>query len=383
MIYFSKYNKIIKINKLTFRHFTIKGNSLHNNCINLVIFIGLLCICLPQNVCASDTEDLRSAQKAIDARNFTEALNYLRPLAKRGNRQAELELGTMYEIGQGVKPDMNEALKWYKRAAKVKQSPKLSVHLTYSKELNDPKKEFKTWLEQAKSGDSQAQNDLGYCYLKGLGVKVNYVEAKKWFEKSSAQGNTNAMVNLGFVYQNGAGIQQNYDMAAKLYRQAADGDNIVGKNNLGLMYVNGIGINKDYSEAAKLFKQASDAGNMDAMSNLGYLYQKGYGLPKDFHKAVRLYLKSASYGNPAARYNLGYMYQAGIGVTQNYAKAAKLYELAAGSGYPEAQCRLGFMYQNGMGVPKDYSKALKYYKKQADAKASLMVPDDSLETVSP
>jgi hypothetical protein len=38
-------------------------------------------------------------------------------LAKQGNISAQLNLGVMYERGQGVAKDYAEALKWYRLAA--------------------------------------------------------------------------------------------------------------------------------------------------------------------------------------------------------------------------------------------------------------------------
>ncbi len=331
------------------------------------------------NCFASDSEDLRQAQKAYDVKDYQKALNYLQPLVKKGNKQAEFELGTMYELGHGVPQSISKAMELYKRASSTKSPMHLSVHLTYTNKPDNPAKQFKIWLKQAMDGDSLAQNDVGYCYLKGIGTKIDYAEAKKWLKEAVKQNNDNAMVNLGFMYQNGAGIEQDLAKAAKLYEQASNMNNIVAKNNLGVMYVRGLAFAPNYNEAAKLFKDASDAGNVDALSNLGYLYQNGFGVPKDMSKAVRYYLKSAGYGNAAARYNLGYMYQTGNGVNKNYAKAARLYELAAKDGYPEAQNCLGFMYQNGIGVPKDYKLALKYYKDLAKKRQAMMMPVTSLE----
>src|SRR5579862_8981086 len=44
-------------------------------------------------------------------------VDQLRQQAEDGNSDAEVKLAMMYEMGQGVPKDFNEALKWYKAAA--------------------------------------------------------------------------------------------------------------------------------------------------------------------------------------------------------------------------------------------------------------------------
>lgn len=43
-------------------------------------------------------------------------------MADQGNDLAQYNLGYMYEMGMGVIPDRNEAIKWYKKAATKKNN---------------------------------------------------------------------------------------------------------------------------------------------------------------------------------------------------------------------------------------------------------------------
>ena len=47
-------------------------------------------------------------------------------------------------------------------------------------------------------GYDVAQNDLGFCYDKGLGVTQDYAEAVKWYRKSAEQGYASAQCSLGY-----------------------------------------------------------------------------------------------------------------------------------------------------------------------------------------
>jgi tetratricopeptide (TPR) repeat protein len=73
--------------------------------------------------------------------------------AKNGDRQAPMWLGTGYEQGWFGKPDFQQALKWYSRAA---------AH-----------------------GDPDAQNSLGQMYENGEGVQQDYARAAYWYRKAA------------------------------------------------------------------------------------------------------------------------------------------------------------------------------------------------------
>lgn len=89
------------------------------------------------------------------------AVEMLRPLAEQGDADAQLNLGLMYKIGEGVPQDYAEAAKWYRKAA--------------DQGLND------------------AQNNLGVMYSSGLGVSQDYVQAHMWFSLAAVAGNRNSL----------------------------------------------------------------------------------------------------------------------------------------------------------------------------------------------
>ena len=67
---------------------------------------------------------LDSASAALKAKNYDLARSIYEPLAKQGNATAQNELGSLYAMGQGVKPDYDKAYFWYQKAAdQVKVAP--------------------------------------------------------------------------------------------------------------------------------------------------------------------------------------------------------------------------------------------------------------------
>src|SRR5215475_1560259 len=69
----------------------------------------------------------------------------LKERAAQGDASAQLQLGGMYYIGQGVPQDYTEALRWYRLAAA--------------------------------QGEASAQYNLGGMYEAGAGVPQDYVQA--------------------------------------------------------------------------------------------------------------------------------------------------------------------------------------------------------------
>ena len=49
--------------------------------------------------------------------DYQTALSELRPIAESGNAWAQVSLGEMYEDGQGVSQDYQQAKTWYQKAA--------------------------------------------------------------------------------------------------------------------------------------------------------------------------------------------------------------------------------------------------------------------------
>lgn len=61
--------------------------------------------------------DLQAGLGAMGRSDYAMALAELRPLADRGNAEAQFNLGQMYTYGWGVKKDLTQATQWYREAA--------------------------------------------------------------------------------------------------------------------------------------------------------------------------------------------------------------------------------------------------------------------------
>ncbi len=83
-----------------------------------------------------------------------------------------------------------------------------------------------TMMAQAAVQDhADAQFYLGFCYLKGWGVKQDLREATQWCRKAAMQGCDDAQYVLGSSYEYGVGVEENVVEAIKWYRKAAEQGN--------------------------------------------------------------------------------------------------------------------------------------------------------------
>jgi TPR repeat protein len=131
--------------------------------------------------------------------DYATALKFWRPLAEQGDASAQVKLGLMYEIGQGVLKDDAEAVKWYRNAAE--------------------------------RGVAEAQANLGYMYSSGRGLPKDRHEAIKWYRKAAKQGHAAAQNSLGIMYARGEGAPKDNFLAYMWFFLAAElSDNEARKN---------------------------------------------------------------------------------------------------------------------------------------------------------
>jgi len=177
------------------------------------------------------------------------ALNMYRDAIIEGNSLAMVNLGIMYQNGEGIDQCHDTAVNLYKMSLK--------------------------------GGCDLAAVHLGHMYMEGLGVKKNYHMAKTLFEiakipdwetyKPHKMVTMLATTNLGYIYDEGLGVRQNYEHAAKLYLWSVNQGHDVAMNNLGILYHEGNGIKQNYQKAADLYKRAIELGNSAAERNLAAL----------------------------------------------------------------------------------------------------------------
>jgi hypothetical protein len=97
--------------------------------------------------------------------------------------------------------------------------PGIKVQLPARAPEPNPAEQYRKAAEQ---GLAAAQNELGLCYAKGLGVEQDLREAVKWFRKAAEQGHADGQYDLAYCYDSGKGVEMDEQEAVKWYRKAAE-----------------------------------------------------------------------------------------------------------------------------------------------------------------
>lgn len=232
------------------------------------------------------------------AKSDQEALVWYRKSVKQKDRLGQYLLGTMYEDGQGVNKDLNEALRLYRLSAAQDYDPAVQK-LRKLEAATAPPAAPPAPAAPTMSADEAYR--LGGKNWNGDGVAKNEAEAVRLFRIAAMQGHAAAATDLGFAYEFGRGVTTNLGEAVRWYKAGAEGGNLIGQTNLGYMYDSGRGVNQDYAQAAYWYRRAANAGHARAQSNLGELYENGKGVQLDLNEAIRLYQLAARQGNEYAR----------------------------------------------------------------------------------
>ena len=206
--------------------------------------ISLICMLMAitgmsATVIAGDMED---ALNYFNSKNFPLAFSAYRKAADQGNPVAQLNLGIMYNNGQGVVQSSAQAVSWFRKSAE--------------------------------QGNANAQANLGAMYYNGQGVAQDYVQAVFWYRKAAEQGDALAEVNLGIAFSTGKGVAQDFQQAVSWFRKAANAGNALAEFNLAYMYDNGRGVAQDYREAVHWYHKAAAHGFAEAQSALEPMFKK-------------------------------------------------------------------------------------------------------------
>ncbi len=137
----------------------------------------------------SSAASAAAAQQAYADGRYDVARRLWLRLAETHDRQAELGLALLYDIGRGVPRDSPTAYGWYHRAAVA--------------------------------GLPEAEFNVAVMQDAGDGVAHDVAEAATWYARAAAHGDHRAEYNLGQLYASGEGVPRNIDEAATWLRAAA------------------------------------------------------------------------------------------------------------------------------------------------------------------
>ena len=81
--------------------------------------------------------------------------------------------------------------------------------------------QIEKWLEES-SWSVAAQYNLGIAHMEDDGVRVDKLEAFKWFKKAAEKGSSKEYWRLGFCYDEGQGAAKDPEEAFNWFMKAAN-----------------------------------------------------------------------------------------------------------------------------------------------------------------
>ena len=149
---------------------------------------------------------------------------------------------------------------------------------------------FRAWKKLADVGEAEAENNIGFLYERGHGVKQSYARAIQWYTKAADQGLPEAKHNLGMLAFHGYGMEQNYLKARRQFTAAAELDLGIAAYMMGLIFYKGHGVAINEPRAREWFLEAASNGSPEGQFMASYMFQAGEGHPKQESEPLKAYI---------------------------------------------------------------------------------------------
>lgn len=144
---------------------------------------------------------VRAGVQAWQSGNFDEAIRQWRPLADRGDPDAQYNLAQAYKLGRGVPLNMTLAEQWYERAARQGHE-QAGANLGLILFQNGRRREAMPYIERAAAGgDPRAQYVLGTALFNGDVVPRDWPRAYALMSRAAADGLPPAVQQLQAMAQ--------------------------------------------------------------------------------------------------------------------------------------------------------------------------------------
>lgn len=238
-------------------------------------------------------------------------------------------------------------------------------------------------------GNTQAQVNVAWCYLYGIGTQKDPKRAYEYFVEAAKKGSKIAQSNRAWCLLNGLGVEQDIEQAVRLFGTLSTQLSSIPsfgasyKGNTAILFppeedpikvaerqyyfalceMHGWGVEFNPKGAFEKLQELSNV-LVGAKITIADCYLRGIAVTKDESRGHQLLLPLAEISQ-AAKVRLARTFMHGSGTDKDVKRAIELLEEAAKTDYPEAIEKLAFAYENGLGVAVDNVKAIELYEKAA------------------
>ena len=261
----------------------------------------------------------------------SEKNNYLQQ-CQNGNGKGCRDLGTLYELGLGVKKDPLKARYYAQKGCELGsgESCNRAGNLYGNHLFNlpvDDEKASEMYMKGCELNYAVACNNLGLRYINGKGVVRNLDLAETFLQKSQRLG-SNTYNNLGYLYESKGDLAK----AEEYYNKECDTRDAMACGNLAVLYQS----QKRNIDAYNYMLKACNLSDADACQLASMMiYRKEVEVNNPKETMFQLSANACELGNKTGCSDTGYSYEIGLGVPKDLKKAKKYYQKA---------CKMGHQY---------------------------------------
>ena len=278
--------------------------------------------------------------QAEDSSGAPSAFAVFKAQAELGDREAQYNLGVMFETGWSVPVNNQKAVRWY--------------------------------IAAAKQGHANAQLRLGMLYYLGIGAAQSNIKGEKWIRKAGKQGQPLAERLNQVLFKNELADVLSPASVISQVREAYLNDEHSASPVLESLLRSA----KQQALRVEKEKQQTSLRERHAQRNEGGLKKPGFVEPAEeqqLSSVVPAFLGEATdeekrtlargsiatirlqaeVGVASAQYSLGRMHELGIKLPLDKKRALEWYEKSAQQGFAAAEYRIGIAYLYGVGVERD------------------------------
>lgn len=331
------------------------------------------------------------------------AKHWHRVAAEMGHPDAQFELGLILLNKRDLGWMAGSLSAWLNHRADQEKSLVAALFPAGLESDSDPAEAFSWLLRAAQAGKAEAQSNVGWLRLKGIGCERDRVEAHRWFTSAAVHDVSQAALGLAEYYGAADATDQDLAQSALWAKKASDLGNASGSHRYGLALRDGAGVERDLSEAEKYLALALKQGHPTAAYDgallvlarnpstgeiqalieqvrrcakqnhipsvmlLADLYGRGDRFQADIREAAHWYRVAADQGNAQAQFMIGCLYARGEGVEPDLKYSARYFEFAGKNGHSQAAFNLGVLHLNGHGVEQSVTEAKRWFGLAAEA----------------
>ena len=268
--------------------------------------------------------------------------------ARAGLAEAQRRVGDCYLTGQGVPPNLAEAMRWLERAAEAGNTA------------------AQTQLASLALLGARASAP-GCLFAPGPGNQPDFAAAERWSRRAAAAGSAEAHALLGLILTSGPADRRDADAGRACYRDAAAGGSSRGQLGLAMALLSD-GERTSAQQAQDLLHRVAGDHIPAAQFLEGAVAESGAAGEADFAAAAEAYRAAAEQGHPTAQFRYGLALLAGRGVTRDPFTGETWLRRAAAAGETQAAAAIGDLYATETGdLPPNHAEAAVWFLHAAEA----------------